>query len=138
VIARHAGIAQQSLNETLISSTWIPRGRFNTLDRVYDELSMRIPSTDTPSARMSVAKTLAFARRNGYVPPLAWDDIDDVAEVPCVGSEFRRSRTELVEEFEWLIQGGVSRHEALVRLGVGWDAVEKAYADVARGLRAVS
>lgn len=45
--------------------------------RVYNELSMT-PAPDGPAA----ATARSVARRNGYVPPLAWDDIDDPDEQP--------------------------------------------------------
>jgi hypothetical protein len=38
---------------------------------VYETLSMRVPENSRP-----VAQVRASARRNGYVPPLAWNDID--------------------------------------------------------------
>jgi hypothetical protein len=38
---------------------------------VYETLSMRVPENSRP-----VAQVRASAKRNGYVPPLAWNDID--------------------------------------------------------------
>jgi transcriptional regulator with XRE-family HTH domain len=55
---------------------------------VYDELADTRPPTDTKSQRISVAKTLAHAKRQGYAPPIAWDDnIDDPDAEPYAGDD---------------------------------------------------
>lgn len=55
---------------------------------VYDELADTRPPTDTKGQRISVARTLAHARRQGYVGPIAWDDnIDDPAAEPYAADE---------------------------------------------------
>jgi hypothetical protein len=48
-----------------------------TVTAVYEELSMQVP----PEGK-SAGRTRYWARRNGYLPPLAWDDIDDPLEEP--------------------------------------------------------
>jgi hypothetical protein len=47
--------------------------------KAYDDLSMKLPPQTTTSERMSVARTLKLAERQGWLPPLAYDDgrIDD-------------------------------------------------------------
>jgi hypothetical protein len=42
----------------------------------YEAMHMALPPTDTKSQRISVAVTRKNAERNGFAPPLAWDDID--------------------------------------------------------------
>lgn len=48
----------------------------------YEALSMRLPSPVTRHERGVVTKTKSRARAAGWVPPLGWDDIDDLAENP--------------------------------------------------------
>lgn len=50
---------------------------------IYDELCMTLPPTDTVHQRQIVTRQKNVARRNGWAPPLAWDDIDrDPRPVP--------------------------------------------------------
>lgn len=61
--------------------------RVSTRARVaalYDELALAIPA---PSRGTTIAR--GVARRNGWVPPLAWDDdaIDDPAATPDLGQQ---------------------------------------------------
>ena len=60
----------------------VTRARFEQVAAVYDRLSMRLPPAETHLQRISVAKTKGHAARNGFAPPLAWDDIDDPNERP--------------------------------------------------------
>lgn len=47
---------------------WVQRKTAQTIARVYDELSMTVGPSD---------KTRMRAARNGWLPPLAWDNIDN-------------------------------------------------------------
>lgn len=58
-------------------TTWLEQKTHDTIARVYDDLSMRLPER-TPQR----ARTQSIARRKGFVPPLAWDCIDDPGETP--------------------------------------------------------
>lgn len=56
----------------------------NTLGRVsamFNELWDKRPPLESKGDRISYAQTVAHARRNGWVGPLGWDDIDN-DEVP--------------------------------------------------------
>lgn len=65
-------------------------GRFDTCYRrthdqiaaMYERLAMQLPPTSTQSQKHSVTKTRRTAKRNGWPPPLAWDDIDNPDEQP--------------------------------------------------------
>lgn len=77
-LAERLGFAKLTLNR-------LAQGHYETLlverdkkiRRLYDELSA-IPRFGTPEAR----KSRAWARKNGWAPPLAWDNIDDLKERP--------------------------------------------------------
>jgi lambda repressor-like predicted transcriptional regulator len=59
------------------------------VEAMYEQLWDKTPPLDTPTQRSSYTRSLAIAKRRGYHPPLAWDDIDnDPTPVPC-----DRSRT---------------------------------------------
>lgn len=49
---------------------------------LYARLSATRPDTPTAERRQIVTRNINGARRRGYVPPAAWDDIDDPAEDP--------------------------------------------------------
>jgi len=61
------------------------RSTFDRIARLYDELHMTFPPTDTPNQRMGSAKARNYAARQGWVAPLGWDNIDDPNETPDLG-----------------------------------------------------
>lgn len=58
----------------------ISRRSHERIDRLYRELCM----TPNPDADV---RTINAARRNGYAPPLAWDNIDDPDEQPTYDAD---------------------------------------------------
>lgn len=50
---------------------WVERKTYRRFAEVYERLSMTLPDPTPPRAR-----TKSIAARRGYMPPLAWDDID--------------------------------------------------------------
>lgn len=64
-MTRRSGIA--TANALHQQGRWVTRSTHDKIATLYDELAMR-PGPSTKAA--------AFARRLGYAPPLAWDDID--------------------------------------------------------------
>jgi hypothetical protein len=83
-------VRQWTLHPTVYRTT------HEQLAAVYDRLSMRLPPTDTPEQKANVAKTRNRAARNGWLPPLAWDDetLDDPDARPARSRDERR-RTDL-------------------------------------------
>src|SRR5690606_27047973 len=78
----------------------------------YDRLCM------TPVPSEISAK---IARRNGYAPPLAWDDIDDPNEQhEGVRDGDECDRTEVLTD---LIERGADIHDALRELRIGREAL---------------
>lgn len=79
------------------------RGQTNYLNRairarigeVYDRLSMRVAAGRNGHERASVSRARNLARKNGWAPPLAWDDdqIDDPAARPHGAAEFETPHT---------------------------------------------
>ena len=56
---------------------------------VYDRWCMTVPEHPWAGRQRTIA------HRNGWLPPLAWDDIDDVTEVPTMIRAVARSRSDV-------------------------------------------
>lgn len=104
-------IAYLMRSETMLVAT------ANRIAEVYDRLSMIVPVGAGPD------RARTWAKRHGFAPPLAWDDIDDPSERPNLGEERRR---DLLAEWRWLEAAGESIHQAARQLGVSVEAIEKA------------
>jgi hypothetical protein len=113
-------------------TTWVQAKTHAAIRDVYDALSMSIPEP-TPARR----RTQTRARRNGWPPPLAWDDerIDDPNYQPRgMRADEPRPQGTLLEEWAHLRRSGVSMHAAAAQLGVTVGAIEKATERAARGV----
>jgi hypothetical protein len=64
--------------------------------RIYDDLSMTPPAAVTPAEKGRIAKAKGWARRNGWPPPLAWDD--DTIDDPTAQSQLDAVADELEPE----------------------------------------
>lgn len=81
------------------------------VDAAYQALSMTLG----PSKRLR-----AIGRKRGWVTPLAWDDIDDPAEVPRDWRYTEPTRLELVAD---MLEQGANVTEVCRRLGITRDAL---------------
>lgn len=61
---------------------WILKSTADAVAEVYERLSMRLPDESTGPRRQVASRARNLARRKGWAPPLAWDDIDDPNEEP--------------------------------------------------------
>jgi hypothetical protein len=84
---------------------------------VYDRLCM------TPVEGVGANRARTWARKHGYVPPLAWDDIDNPRERPKgLGQPAAIDRADILTDLdEW----GAGISEALRRLDMNRDALQK-------------
>lgn len=121
-IAERAGLCQPNISEMLRSRRdRIRRSIADRIAAVYDDLSMLSPMDTSPQ---SAGRVRALARRRGYAPPLAWDDIDNADEQPEVRERRnqRPGRPETLdatlEDFDWLVSAGESPEKAARRVGV--------------------
>lgn len=69
-IGKRLGITQQAMSRILLRDR-IRSATAERIDRVYDELEMKIPEDNEYTRRTKNA-----ARKAGWLPPLAYDDID--------------------------------------------------------------
>lgn len=135
-VARALGITQQSMSKILNRPDRIRRSTAERVDRVYTAWEMRIPPETTWTKRN---RTNALKR--GWLPPLAWEDIEqgivaetekprerprpdrlDEEEVAAVlGGDWRRKGLSKAEKTEvvrrWLASG---RSEASLCRLTGW------------------
>ena len=83
-LEREGGFADWSLRD-LKKKRRVYRKTAEAVTALYDRLSLTPPTCTTKEERLSVARAVSTARRNGYAPPMAWDDdtIDDPAGKPA-------------------------------------------------------
>lgn len=121
-ISRECGISEKTLRNPWYRGTTVHRTTAEAVAAVYDRLHMIVP--EGPYAK----RERRAAARRGFVPPLAWDDIDDPDETPAATYTplTYRPNTELLAEWHHLRGLGVSTHQICKQLGVTYDAIEKA------------
>ncbi len=86
LIARQLGTSRSAVHRLLTQPT-VRRATAERVAAAYEPLSGLPPEQHPDLATMNrayIARTAAAARRNGYVPPLCWEerDIDDPAATP--------------------------------------------------------
>jgi hypothetical protein len=133
VLAERLGLTPSNFGSLMQRPRWTAR-HLRDVQRLYDDMWDKPADESTPRARTAAAAARARAVRNGWVPPMAWDDdqIDDPAAVPAEGWERRdgklRDAAALVEDATELIERqGYDRATAAIRLGVGRHALDKAF-----------
>lgn len=98
--------------------SWVQVKTAKTLAAAFEELGMVVGAS---------AETRRRAQRQGWLPPLAWDNIDDPDEKPSIGRDINPGGglpwRELLAEYEFFTGTGMSEQYALERLGVTEDAI---------------
>lgn len=118
-IAAELGIAQGNLALKLRTNETVRRATHETAVEVYERLCMTVRTS------VVAGRTARIALKNGWPPPLAWDDIDDPNEQPT-GVRVEGKRRDLLAEWHDLRDAGESIEQAAVRLGVTVGAIERA------------
>lgn len=111
----------------------ILRGDYATMPReiaeAVEQLARRFHGTRGPSGQSRAA-----ARRNGWVPLAAWDDIDDPNEVPSLGVDDELGRNELAayrrQEIAHLTSFGIPDQDIAARLGISDSTVQQQIRDM--------
>lgn len=138
-LARRLGRSPTNFTEVVNGRRPVCAGTAVAVRALYDELSMTPPVQDTPWGRARAARARNWARCNGWLPPLAWDDesIDDpdatgapdvesgapVVDAVAVaraaaGDRVRLTVGERDAAFAFLVAKGYSVTEAGRRLGL--------------------
>lgn len=93
---------------------------------LFEEISTTRPPETARYERAMATRTRRYAKQRGWVPAMAWDDIDDPEAVPNLGAETPR-RYALWENSEELInEQGYTLERAAERLGVAERTLRRA------------
>lgn len=82
-IGRHMGASPQRVEQMVTADGATPH-TYRRVYAVYEALWNQQPPTDTPGHRGAIVRSLNRARRHGWAPPAAWDDIDTDRTPPIV------------------------------------------------------
>ena len=85
-IARRLGYPRWKVNKAL-EGAYVDIRVHDDIAALYDELWDQQPPTHTRAQRVGRSYALTVARRHGWLPPLAWDDIDTDPAPPTAGQE---------------------------------------------------
>lgn len=118
-IGERIGMDPQNFNRT-IRSARVQAETARKIKALYEELWNQ-PQTGTDwHGKSSATRARNYAKANGWLPPLAWDDetIDDPATQPSVFEETPMVHgEERIGDVEFLIRTGAGQTEILSRLG---------------------
>ena len=112
-IAERIGWSPAHLSKLLDEDGMVSASTARTIDALYRQLCMTPGPSDRARQR---------AKKLGWAPPLAWDDIDDPAETPNIGAERRVSFAERYTEMREL---GLANHEIAARMGIHPESLER-------------
>lgn len=123
-IADRSGLCEQEIGHLANDDRgeWVHASTAAAVSRVYDDLSMTVPVGATRPERSAHGRARNTAARKGWVPPLAWDDIDTDPAPPTA----EPTSGDLIEDAEWLARSGAGLTEALTRLDRNFKALERA------------
>lgn len=132
VLATELGVSHDVIRKRSIAPK-VNRDTAAAVAGLYDRLSMTVPVGRTPGERVAISRARNLAARNGWPPPLAWDNPDDHTERPTATTPDAACYPahELVAEWHWLEAAGESIDQAARQLGVTVGAIEKALERVA-------
>lgn len=122
-IAAEAGVDLQTIKRWRQERISFASHAGTRIVQAYDVLSMKVPNPTTRYERSAYTRTVRYAEQNGWVPPLAWDNIDDPDETPDMGEPVRGFD---LDEWKYLFTTGESAQRAAERCGVTLSAVERA------------
>ena len=124
-IGEQVGVTVSGVHKAINRYTLIRRDVAKKYAAAYDAMCMTLPPMETRQQKRDANYARTVARKHGYLPPLAWDDID-TDPAPHVGRETARPTSVLLAEWDHLRGLGVSDHHAAAQLGVTPKAIEKA------------
>lgn len=83
-LADELGVLQTTLGDLIHGGRETVISTDRAVRALYDRLSMTPAVGEDHRSKISVRRTLAYAHKRGWIPPLAWDDdtIDDPAATP--------------------------------------------------------
>jgi len=93
---------------TLLQRDQVLAATHRRMVEIYEDLWDQEPPHDEWHSKAAYTRTLNYARKRHWLPPLAWDDIDDPAEHPEleVVKQGRATADEVLDDVEFLLAGG--------------------------------
>ena len=88
-LARRVGREPRSVGALIHGQVETTRATADAVRALYDELSMKPPTTADDHSRISVSRARNYAKAHGWPSPLAWDDdaLDHPAALPQISPE---------------------------------------------------
>lgn len=124
MIAEKLDVDRAWFTSVVRRSKLVSWNRHAAVAELYSNLAMR----DGGNAR-----TKEWAKRRGFLPPLAWDDVDDFYETPSVPERMDAQQYRL-EEVDFLRRMGLSDRDIAAKLGIALFSLqqwERRYREVA-------
>lgn len=82
-IAAEAGLDKETVKKCLQRPPSVVKVESRRkIHQAYERLSLSLPTADDRFERAQITRAQGTARRKGWLPPLAWDNIDDPNERP--------------------------------------------------------
>lgn len=119
-IARAAGLCRASIQRlTNDEESRVNATTALAVVEVYQQLSWRTPPQRRPDQVRMVTLIRRGARQRGFIPPAAWDHIDDPDELPRGAKALREtSRPAPLDDALNLLRAGVRPEDVAARCGV--------------------
>lgn len=114
LIERLGGFGDGFLSDVMRNADLIHEGTAQRISALYDDLWNKPPPTGTSFERGVYTRTRIYARDQGWLGPLSWDDID--ADVEPVNPTNGKGRAWVLDELEHLRSLGESADSAAVIL----------------------
>jgi hypothetical protein len=93
---------------------------------LYDRLWNVEPPQEEWRDKIAHTRSLGFAKRRGWLPPLAWDDIDtDPEPERDVVKQGRATAEEILDDVEFLLEGGEAPAQIATIIGRSPGAIAK-------------
>lgn len=105
--------------DVVLASTWV------TVRDLFDELWDQAPPHTDWHDKTAYSRSKRYAHARGWLPALAWDDIDNDPEPPRVEVSEQTKGERFIEDVEWLLDAGESVSQIVVSLGRRADAIAK-------------
>lgn len=100
----------------VVRSDRIGAGLHLRVAALYEELWDQTPPHDEWHDAAAYTRTLNYAKRKGWLPPLAWDDIDTDPQ-PEIVKEGRATADEVLDDVAFLLDAGESPEQVAVIVG---------------------
>lgn len=132
-IAAQAHLATRTVNRAMVEDT-VAANTAKRIAELYEHLHDQNPAW-TGISKDVVARGIRYAQRRAWAPPSAWTDIDaDEQPKPRHQWGIHYAKREqgaraaaVIEDTAELVHLGVPRPEIAERIGISWNAIEKAH-----------